>query len=394
MACPIRDPASFVQALRAKSSDNSPSSRLRIVKAQTLATYHANNPSLNDYGGSAKSSDALTLLLRKVGTNEEPGACNYCTPCISVCDLLGTFVFPLTNNPDDASFYYGNLQARFNSDFTPSTTIPPPPPEFPIDYSNYGIIVYTEPVCNATSYTINFTDINGVVASNIYNLGTLTSSEGVAVFMVIWPLRIWDFSSAIVRVTASNTCSSSSEDAQFGCFLEGAPVTMADGSTKPIEAVVVGDAVLGAFGEINTVLALHRPRLGAGSVIVINNEHTSTAHHPHISVDRKFYCAEPTLLSGFTYGRSHTVILANGETSKWVMPGVNKDCILKLDIGVQLQTVTGARTVNTIVHTPMSPLTQVYHLVVSGSHTFNVEGYAVTGWANDTDFDYTTWTPK
>jgi hypothetical protein len=76
------------------------------------------------------------------------------------------------------------------------------------------------------------------------------------------------------------------------------------------------------------------------------------------------------------------------------MPGVSKDRLTTLQVGTELQTITGSRTVNSIVYKPTSPFTDVYHLVVDGSHTFNVEGYAVTGWATDTDFDYDTWTPK
>ena len=39
----------------------------------------------------------------------------------------------------------------------------------------------------------------------------------------------------------------------------------------------------------------------------------------------------------------------------------------------------------------LPPETQLYSFVLSGSHTYFVEGYAVTGWARDDDFDYDTW---
>jgi hypothetical protein len=169
---------------------------------------------------------------------------------------------------------------------------------------------------------------------------------------------------------------------------------MHDGTTKPIEKVLVGDKVRGAFGEINTVEALHRPILGAGAMVVINGEHTTTAHHPHISADRNFYVAEPEIIAGFTYGKKHTVILADGTKEKRVMLGVDKSRLLKLTTGVELQTITGGRVVNTIEYKPMSPMTQVYHLVVSGSHTYNVEGYAVSAWPNESDFNYDTWSAK
>jgi hypothetical protein len=36
----------------------------------------------------------------------------------------------------------------------------------------------------------------------------------------------------------------------------------------------------------------------------------------------------------------------------------------------------------------LPPETQLYNLVVGGSHTYHVEGYAVTGWPREDDFDY------
>lgn len=400
MSCPDSDPAAFVQALRARSTDNSASGRVRVIKVQTLATYHAANQPLNDFGGSAKPQSNETLLLREVGTNQLNGPCNYCNPCEPVCDISGVNGVPLTNDPTDDGidgppFYWQIIQEELFDSFSPALTIPAPPPDFPTDHDiNFGWVFGVPPVCNATSYSAIWTDINGTVEANITNIGTASNGTDTYVFFTAWPLRTWDAASSIITVTASNECSSNTAIVEFGCFLEGAPVSMADGTTKPIETVAVGDKVLGAFGETNTVTALHRPKIGAGSVVTINNEHSTTTHHPHVGVDHKFYCVKPEILSGLTYGRKHTIILGNGQTEKRVMPGVSKDRLTTLQVGTELQTITGSRTVNSIVYKPTSPFTDVYHLVVDGSHTFNVEGYAVTGWATDTDFDYDTWTPK
>ena len=38
--------------------------------------------------------------------------------------------------------------------------------------------------------------------------------------------------------------------------------------------------------------------------------------------------------------------------------------------------------------------TQLYNLVVGGSHTYHVDGYAVTGWPREDDFDYDRWICK
>jgi hypothetical protein len=197
-----------------------------------------------------------------------------------------------------------------------------------------------------------------------------------------------------ITANLSNACSSVTDNAILGCFLAGTPVALADGSTKPIEQVAVGDLVIGAFGEANPVLALHRPLLGTGKACRINDEHTTTTHHPHVSPDRKFYCPNPAALKNFTYGQKHTVIKADGSTEKRVMTGVRADRNLVLTEGIALQTLTGPRTVTKIEPLSISPFTQVYHLVVGGSHTYTVDGYAVVGWATETDFNYDTWMPK
>jgi len=367
----------------------SSSDRIRLLKAQTLARFHKENPQIPDMANRGQS--ALTLLLREVGTENDCGVC-----CVPIGDLSGAYGLPLSNNSSDG-FYYELLASALG------ITIPAPPPGFPTDNTNYGALVLIIPSQDPTTvYNIILTTNSGRISSNIYNLGLVNNvSDGIFfptgnyIVFALWPLSIVDIGSYFnVEVIARNACSASTEDAQFGCFLEGSPVCMGDGSFKPIEKVAVGDRVRGAFGEINTVMALHRPLLGAGSMIVINGEHSATAHHPHISVDRNFYLAQPEILAGLTYGKKHTVILADGTKEKRVMTGVNKSRLLKLTTGIELQTITGGRVVNTLEYKPMSPMTQVYHLVVSGSHTYIVEGYAVAGWCDESDFNYDTWIAK
>jgi hypothetical protein len=177
------------------------------------------------------------------------------------------------------------------------------------------------------------------------------------------------------------------------CFLEGAVVQMADGSTKPIETVAVGDTVLGAFGESNEVLALHRPLLGENLMCRINEEHSTTNHHPHISVDKQFYCGNPGLVNTATYGRTHKVIDGTGAVVDRLLHGLRPDRVQPLRTGIQLKTVEGSRTVRVFESYALPPETQLYNLVVGGSHTYHVDGYAVTGWPREDDFNYDTWTP-
>ena len=197
----------------------------------------------------------------------------------------------------------------------------------------------------------------------------------------------------LITITATNTCGSSSATVNGPCFLAGSLVQMADGSAKVIEEVAVGDLVLGAFGEINEVLALHRPLLGpVATMCRINDEHSTTKHHPHISVDRQFYCGDPDFVETTTYGREHDVIDGDGVIVRRFLHGLKKGRVQALIKGINLKTVEGYRTVKTIETYAMPPETQLYNLVIGGSHTYHVDGYAVTGWPREDDFDYDTWT--
>ena len=175
------------------------------------------------------------------------------------------------------------------------------------------------------------------------------------------------------------------------CFFHDAIVTMADGSIKAIEDVRVGDMILGAFGEHNQVLALHRPLLGNNTMTNINNEHHTSSHHPHISPNKKFYAVKPAVVMSDTYGKSHEVLDENMVPYQRFLSGLNSGRVQQMEIGIKLKTIDGAREVTFLDTYEMAPETQLYNLVLSGSHTYYVDGYAVTGWPNEDDFDYDLW---
>jgi hypothetical protein len=69
------------------------------------------------------------------------------------------------------------------------------------------------------------------------------------------------------------------------CFVAGTRVAMADGTSRPIEQVAVGDRVLGRDG-VNRVVAIERPRLGTRRLYALNGgPFFVTAEHPFLSED-------------------------------------------------------------------------------------------------------------
>jgi hypothetical protein len=205
----------------------------------------------------------------------------------------------------------------------------------------------------------------------------------------------WNVGNSIdITIIAINECSQSSGIVTAApCFLAGSLVSMADGTTKPIEDVQVGERVIGAFGEINEVLALHRPLLGEFTMTKINDEHSTSSHHPHISVDKQFYCMTPTVVDNQLSGGTYEVINGEGNKEMRQLLGLKPGRVQQLEEGISLKTIEGSREVKTLEVYTMPPDTQLYNLVISGSHTYYVDGYAVTGWPREDDFNYDSWSP-
>jgi hypothetical protein len=251
-------------------------------------------------------------------------------------------------------------------------------------YNMYFDITWT-PILGATSYTVSLITLH---PDEVYTV-EYTGDTSARVFLNWIDSGIYEYP---VTVKANDICRTSGVSTLNHCFLEGAIVQMADGSQKTIETVVVGDRLLGAFGEVNPVLALHRPLLGSAHMNRINGEHSTTAHHPHVSIDRKFYCSEPSVVETTTYGHEHDVMDGSGNTVKRMLHGLKKGRVQQLTVGVVLKTVEGSRPVVSLETYDLPPETQLYNLVMGGSHTYHVDGYAVTGWPSEEDWNYDTWT--
>ena len=262
----------------------------------------------------------------------------------------------------------------------------PPVTGINVDVSNGSPNEFTvtwNPVPGATTYTVttNYLDV-----SEITIVGTTATFTSLTT----------DDNTFNVTITASSSCSTvtATSDFEGPCFLAGSLVTMADGSEKVIEDVQIGDMLLGAFGEHNEVLALHRPLLGDTLMCKINGEHSTTNHHPHISMDKKFYSNDPVAVDEKTYGREHQVLGVGGVKEMRMLHGLKKGRVQQLELGVILKVVSGGRMVDSLETYSMPPETQLYNLVMGGSHTYHVDGYAVTGWPREDDFNYDSWTPS
>jgi len=177
-----------------------------------------------------------------------------------------------------------------------------------------------------------------------------------------------------------------------GCFPSYSIVAMADGSIKTIDSVLVGDRVLGGYGQINTVIAYHKVKLGKQPLYNINNRHKTTQEHRHWTTSG--WTAIDTASAAPEY--VHQIYIDNnGTTEMRKNVKLKYSTVLPLESGMTLVTGSGAEVINSIdADYNADPEQFVYTLICDGSHTCLVNDVVVSAWARDDDFDYDTWTPR
>jgi hypothetical protein len=139
----------------------------------------------------------------------------------------------------------------------------------------------------------------------------------------------------------------------FGCcFVAGTLITMADGSHKRIEDVVIGDQVIGRDGAINTVQEYIRPPLGDRTLVGFNGGAPFiTNDHPVLSIDGTWRSVDPT-----------------GTASKYAEANLNAG---QLSVGDTIATGdgTGFEIVSIQEHADRADL-QVYNFSLDGNRTY------------------------
>ena len=330
------------------NTDNSNEARLRRLKARTIANYNRLNPqpvrtqqSFTDGSLQNSLAEGRIPYYQQTDTQTRTLVQGCCT--VLSCDPPE----PVTN-----------ISASWLG-------------------SNPGTLTWTGS-STATSYTVTSNSAAEIVSVS----GTSATFNVIDGFIVF-------------TITAINQCGSTSVNFTFeACFPAGTKVHIADGTTKNIEDIQVGDIVIGAFGEHNPVIALQHVLVGNSKLYKINDEHITTDHHPHISADKKFFTIDIKTIENKVYGTDMPVIYADGKSGVRHLDGLMKGRVQKLALGLKLKTIDGDRELTKLEEVPMDYNTKLYNLVTGGSHPYHADGYAVTGWPSEKDFDYDTWTPK
>jgi len=78
----------------------------------------------------------------------------------------------------------------------------------------------------------------------------------------------------------------------------------------------------------------------------------------------------------------------------WLNRGLPDTPFLRFEVGMLACYRRDYKMVHTIKADHTWPHDFVlYNLILGGSHTYHVNGYLVTGWPQDVDFNYATWQP-
>lgn len=143
------------------------------------------------------------------------------------------------------------------------------------------------------------------------------------------------------------------------CFIAGTLVVMEDGSVKKIEDIVTGDRVRGSDNTVNTVVELHRPKLGQQHLYAINGSRFFVSDgHPFMTV-QGWKAMDPVL-------------------AKQANPALE---IGRLEVGDLMITEAGDIRVERIEKQSAPAETQLYNFAVTGNRTYYVRengtGYLV-----------------
>jgi hypothetical protein len=184
---------------------------------------------------------------------------------------------------------------------------------------------------------------------------------------------------SLVPVTTSSTSTSVTAPPPC-CFVAGTLVLLADGTVRAIEAIVAGDCVMGADGEINKVHTIETPLLGERQLYAFNGGRAFvTPEHPLMTADG-WKAIDATQAALSHSGMPRVDALGAGDQLV-VLAGVRR-CAIPVAVGADcggpaFETVceTALVRIETIAAHDGDPTQRVYNLRLDGNHTYFADGY-------------------
>lgn len=199
----------------------------------------------------------------------------------------------------------------------------------------------------------------------------MASTSIVALSLVVAPVVLPpDLGGATSGYAASDSC----------CFIAGTAVLMADGSTRPIEAIRPGDLVRGGRGGVNRVVAVEAPRLGARRLYGFNGGVPFvTAEHPFLT-PAGWKAVDPAATLRETAALKVTA-LAPGDLLTRARPAGPATEAGNLARATAVEVWLDPLKV--LAAAEADPATIVYNLLLDGDHSYIADGFIVHNKGDD-----------
>ncbi|OYX98878.1 MAG: hypothetical protein B7Y80_14335 [Hyphomicrobium sp. 32-62-53] len=157
------------------------------------------------------------------------------------------------------------------------------------------------------------------------------------------------------------------------CFPTGTQVLLADGSTKSIEVLAVGDRVLGRSG-VNTVTALKPTILGNRKMYTINGKVRVTADHPALT-DNGWGIISRELYAKNYFGNYVEVSLADGAKALWQTGMLQPADMVEFGVGDKIAFGDeGFQEITSLTYEELPGDTPLYTAVLDGDGTIQLDG--------------------
>jgi len=153
------------------------------------------------------------------------------------------------------------------------------------------------------------------------------------------------------------------------CFIAGTLVTMADGSHKVIEKVLIGEQVRGLDGIVNTVMEYNRPPLAISALGEVRKLYSVNEEKAFFTDEHPFYTT--------TGWKSLNPKATQAELNPYtvVYPELVETTVMK--VGDKLVTENGMVEIKSIEEYDADFYTQLYNFILDGDHTYRANGYVV-----------------
>lgn len=188
--------------------------------------------------------------------------------------------------------------------------------------------------------------------------------------------------------TCQSQCVSGECDCSGSCFIAGTLILMADLSWKKIEDIVIGEQIIGLNNMINTVLQPYKAVVGnRRSMMTFQDKsiYWSSEHAFWIKHNGEEYFGTHDYNQ---YMREKNDIIPMDDGSEFIYAGLEKRHPIVITTDVEYAYMDGWKKRTAIIDRSFPQCTAVYSLIVDGSHSYIANGYVVSGFAHDSDFDY------